>query len=294
MAKYGTRGQLGDGGGLAHAGGADQRGHAGGVGQAAAADHQAAAEHAQRQVARLLGTQLIGKFGDQRTRHVGLDAEPGQFAQYPRALRLAAIHVVPGQAGKLHLQHLAHAAQFGAKAGGVLRRAVVHLLRGGEGVHGHQRRHRDLRFHAARIRPGRHGGRGRPDRGERANRRRCNRPWCVGNSGYRRHFDRCRFGNDGRGHRVVFLRRHDTVPRGFADQGLVVVDGGDDLDAFGQPAGGQDHRIGTLLLAHFAHGLAHVLGNETLDLHGVLRTREWGMGNREWARADAWRPVAER
>ena len=271
VAHHRAGGQLGDGGGLAHAGGTDQGGdHRRIVSQRAAAHRQTAAEHAQRQVARLLGIDLFGQVVDQRTRHVGLDADAGHLAQHARAQRLAPLQVVPGQAGQLHFQHLAHAAQLVAQARRVLRGAF------------HQRRgHYTL---------GDRRGRRRLDAWT-TRRRRCHRGRRRGRLRHRRARRRCRGRRgDVRQRRWWRLgrRTRGALARRFAHQRLVVIQRRDDLDALGNAPRRQDHRLVPLLLAHLAHRLTHVGGHVTFDFHGCsLRSRESGTGNRESVKARA-------
>src|SRR3546814_7477537 len=51
---------------------------------------------------------------------------------------------------------------------------------------------------------------------------------------------------------------------------FVVIDGGNDFETFVGATRRQDDRIGPLVFAHLAHGLAHVVGNKTFDFHADL------------------------
>jgi hypothetical protein len=61
--------------------------------------------------------------------------------------------------------------------------------------------------------------------------------------------------------------------------------GGDDLDAFLDPAVGQDHGVRTMFLAHQVHGRAHVGGDESFDFHAVVtgRRRRVAVGELGWS-----------
>lgn len=74
--------------------------------------------------------------------------------------------------------------------------------------------------------------------------------------------------------------------QGLLHQGIVVVDGGDDFDAFLGSSIRQDDRIRALFFTHHAERAAHVLRHKTFDLHASSRLGVLALARPTPARSD--------
>jgi len=260
IAQHVTRGKFREGGGFADTGRADQRNHAALVQRLGFNDGQAVGEKAHGHVTRLRCRHFGGQLRNDFAGNVGIQSHPCELTQHAGLHRAPLAKILPRHSRKLRLQHAAQIGQLALHAFVFRRRGACH-----------RRYSRRLAKMAAVARAdiailvGISRGRCEALRviGNPADR--FGQRWPRGTARRRRRWTRHRS-------RVLDIKPAGiaSLCRGFADQRLVVIDGGNDFEPLVGATRRQDDRVGPLVLAHLAHRLTHVVGNKTFDFHADL------------------------